>query len=235
MGIKPKIDDSWKKLLQEQFTASYFFALKNFLIEEKKHAQVYPPGQLIFSAFNRTPVDQVKVVIIGQDPYHGQGQANGLCFSVSPGIKAPPSLVNIFKELNKDLELPIPSHGNLESWADQGVLLLNATLTVRAKEAGSHQNKGWETFTDAAIKSLSENKENLVFLLWGRFAQNKAALIDSGKHHVLTAAHPSPFSAHNGFFGCKHFSKTNEILKKLGKQPINWDIDEKATTSPTMF
>jgi uracil-DNA glycosylase len=222
--ISPAIDESWKRALQSEFEASYFSDLKQFLTEEKKKNVVYPPGPLIFSAFNHTPVDKVKVVIIGQDPYHGTGQANGLCFSVSPGIKPPPSLVNIFKEINSDLGLPIPQSGNLERWADQGVLLINATLTVRANTAGSHQNKGWEIFTDAVIKYLSEHKKGLVFLLWGRFAQAKEALIDTSKHHVLKAAHPSPFSAYNGFMGCKHFSKTNELLRKEGLKEINWGL-----------
>lgn len=222
--VNPTIDESWKIALQSQFEAPYFSDLKQFLIEEKKNNVVYPPGPRIFSAFNHCPFDKLKVVIIGQDPYHGAGQANGLCFSVSPGIKPPPSLVNIFKEINSDLGLPIPSNGNLEPWAEQGVLLLNATLTVRANTAGSHQNRGWETFTDAVIKYLSDNKKGLVFLLWGRFAQAKEVLIDTTKHHILKAAHPSPFSAYNGFMGCKHFSKTNELLHKEGLKEINWEI-----------
>lgn len=219
------IDESWKALLAKEFEQAYFKELKNFLLEEKKKNVVYPPGGLIFSAFNRTPFGSVKVVIIGQDPYHGPGQANGLCFSVSEGIKQPPSLVNIFKEINNDLGIAFPKSGNLEPWADQGVLLLNATLTVRANQAGAHQNKGWEIFTDAVIKILSEQKKGLVFLLWGRYAQAKEVLIDASKHHILKAAHPSPFSAYNGFFGCKHFSKTNELLRKQGLQEINWAIN----------
>ncbi|MGD0712043.1 MAG: uracil-DNA glycosylase, partial [Bacteroidales bacterium] len=178
----------------------------------------------IFSAFNHTPFNNVKVVIIGQDPYHGKGQANGLCFSVNDGINKPPSLVNIFKELHDDLGVKIPTSGNLEKWADQGVLLLNATLTVRASQAGSHQNKGWENFTDAVIRALSDERDGLIFILWGAFAQAKQKLIDVSKHHILKAAHPSPFSAYNGFFGCKHFSKTNELLKQMGKEEINWGI-----------
>lgn len=221
--ISPSIDESWKIALQSQFEASYFSALKQFLIEERSQNVVYPPGPQIFSAFNHTPLNNVKVVIIGQDPYHGPGQANGLCFSVSPGIKPPPSLVNIFKEINSDLGIQKPESGNLEAWADEGVLLLNAVLTVRANIPGSHQNKGWEIFTDAVIKHLSENKKGLVFLLWGRFAQAKEILIDATKHFILKAAHPSPFSAYNGFFGCKHFSKTNELLRKQGLKEINWD------------
>ncbi len=222
--INPNIEESWKAVLNEQFTQPYFSTLKQFLIEERNKNVVYPPGPLIFSAFNHAPFDKVKVVIIGQDPYHGAGQANGLCFSVSDGIKPPPSLVNIFKEIKSDLDIPIPTNGNLEPWADQGVLLLNATLTVRANQAGSHQNMGWEHFTDAVIKTLSQQKKGLVFLLWGRFAQAKEALIDGTKHFILKAAHPSPFSAYNGFMGCKHFSKTNELLRQQGLKEINWAI-----------
>lgn len=222
--VKPEIEKGWKVLLNEQFTAPYFSELKNFLLEEKSKFRIYPPGKLIFNAFNLTPVDKVKVVILGQDPYHGAGQAHGLCFSVPHGVKPPPSLVNIYKELNSDLNLPVPAHGNLEKWAVQGVLLLNATLTVRAGQAGSHQNRGWEMFTDAAISSLSQNLTGIVFLLWGRYARAKESLIDSKKHHVLKAAHPSPFSAYNGFFGCRHFSKTNELLAVQGKEPVDWTL-----------
>ncbi len=224
ISIKPPIDESWNVVLKDPFSSSYFTELKQFLVDERAKHIIYPPRQQIFSAFNHTPFDKVKVVIIGQDPYHGVGQANGLCFSVSDGIKSPPSLVNIFKELNADLGLTIPPSGNLESWAKQGVLLLNATLTVRASTPGSHQNKGWETFTDTVIKQLSEQKKGLVFLLWGRYAQAKEFLIDVKKHHVLKAAHPSPFSAYNGFFGCKHFSTTNELLKKEGLTAIDWKL-----------
>lgn len=223
-SINPTIDNSWKEVLAVEFATPYFQELKQFLLQEKQQYVVYPPGPQIFAAFNRTTFDSVSVVIIGQDPYHGVGQANGLCFSVSDGIRQPPSLVNIFKEINQDLGIAMPKSGNLEPWADQGVLLLNATLTVRANLAGSHQNKGWELFTDAVIKSISEKKSGVVFLLWGKFAQAKEILIDTSKHHVLKAAHPSPFSAYNGFFGCKHFSKTNTILKKTGKEPINWAL-----------
>ena len=222
--IDPRIHESWKECLIEEFSQAYFSALKNFLVEEKKSHVVYPPGNKIFAAFDRTPLEKVKVVILGQDPYHGKGQAHGLCFSVPPGISSPPSLVNIFKELHNDLGIPIPSHGNLESWADQGVLLLNATLTVRANQAGSHQNKGWENFTDAVIRKLSDEKEGLVFILWGRYAQAKEFMIDAGRHNILKAAHPSPFSAHSGFFGCKHFSKTNEILQSRGFEPLTWNL-----------
>jgi uracil-DNA glycosylase len=223
-SIEPAIDESWKKILASEFSSEYFLSLKEFLIEEKKKFTVYPPGNKIFSAFNLTLFDQVKVVIIGQDPYHGEGQANGLCFSVSPGIKPPPSLKNIFKELNTDLGVPVPSSGNLEPWARQGVLLLNASLTVRANSPGSHQKKGWEIFTDAVIKCISDNKKGIVFLLWGNFAQTKEAFIDQNKHFVLKAAHPSPL-ARGAFFGCKHFSKTNRILIHEGKFPIDWNLN----------
>ena len=223
MNSKPiQIESSWREKLRDSFQSESFIRLKKFLKSEKSTQKIYPDGNKIFSAFNLCPFDRVKIVIIGQDPYHGPKQANGLCFSVSDGIKPPPSLQNIFKELKDDLDLEIPLSGNLEHWAEQGVLMLNATLTVRAKQAGSHQKKGWEEFTDNVIRTLSEEKENLIFLLWGRFAQNKAQIIDNEKHYILTAAHPSPFSAHSGFFGCKHFSKTNEILKKLNQKPIKW-------------
>ncbi|MBK7182183.1 MAG: uracil-DNA glycosylase [Bacteroidetes bacterium] len=219
------IDESWKALLSEQFKAPYFNELKQFLVQEKKQFLIYPPGPQIFSAFNRTPFSKVKVVIIGQDPYHGPGQANGLCFSVAEGIKSPPSLKNIFKELNTDLGIPIPYSGNLEPWADQGVLLLNAVLTVRANTPGSHQKKGWETFTDAVIKAISDNKKGVVFLLWGNFAHTKEALINDKKHFILKAAHPSPL-ARGAFFGCKHFSKTNRILETESIAPIDWRIEK---------
>jgi uracil-DNA glycosylase len=222
--IDPVIDQSWKALLLEEFNQPYFMALKQYLVQEKKSHLIYPPGNKIFAAFDRTAFDRVKVVILGQDPYHGKGQAHGLCFSVPHGINPPPSLVNIFKELNNDLDIPVPSHGNLETWADQGVLLLNATLTVRANQAGSHQNKGWENFTDGVIRKISEGKEGLVFLLWGRYAQAKEHLIDGDRHHILKAAHPSPFSAHSGFFGCRHFSRTNRILEEQGLAPIDWSL-----------
>ena len=223
-SINPAIEDSWKKLLSAEFSKDYFRDLKEFLVDERKLHQVYPPGKQIFSAFDCTPVDQTKVVIIGQDPYHGPGQAHGLCFSVPMGIKPPPSLVNIFKELHTDLGIPIPPHGNLTKWAMQGVLLLNTSLTVRANQALSHQGKGWETFTDAVIQNLSACRTGLVFLLWGRNAQAKEKLIDNRLHHVLKAAHPSPLSAYAGFFGCKHFSKTNDILFQNGLSPIDWSL-----------
>ena len=222
--IDPKIHESWKERLSEEFREPYFETLKNFLVAEKNSQVVYPPGDKIFAAFDRTPFDRVKVVILGQDPYHGKGQAHGLCFSVPPGITPPPSLVNIFKELHNDVGMPIPNHGNLESWADQGVLLLNATLTVRASQAGSHQNKGWENFTDSVIRKVSEERQGIVFILWGRYAQAKESLIDAGRHHILKAAHPSPFSAHSGFFGCHHFSKTNQHLESRGLEPINLSL-----------
>lgn len=222
--INPDIDESWKKVLWDEFQQPYFADLKHFLVEEKRTYTVYPPGPMIFNAFNKTPFDKVKVVIIGQDPYHEEGQAHGLCFSVQDGVPHPKSLINIFKELQDDVGITIPKNGNLEKWTAQGVFLLNATLTVRAHEAGSHQNRGWERFTDAAISKLSEQREGLVFLLWGNYAKQKEAIIDTSKHYILSTVHPSPLSAHRGFFGCKHFSKTNEILRKLGKTEINWQL-----------
>lgn len=216
------LEASWKARLSEEFNKPYFKDLVDFIKLEKQHYQIYPAGSLIFNAFEKCPFDNVKVVLIGQDPYHGEGQANGLCFSVNDTVRHPPSLKNIFKEIEQDLNKPTPLSGNLERWAHQGVLLLNATLTVRANTAGSHQNKGWETFTDAVISKLSEEKKGLVFILWGAYAQKKGLIIDASKHHILKAAHPSPFSAYNGFFGCKHFSKTNEYLTKNGLTEINW-------------
>ena len=220
-----QLDESWKKLLNEEFGSAYFASLKTFLIAEKNSGKtIYPPGKQIFAAFDATPFDKVKVVILGQDPYHGPGQANGLCFSVNRGVKPPPSLVNIFKELQADLNIPIPTHGDLSAWAQQGILLLNATLTVRAHEAGSHQNKGWEIFTDKTIQAISKNKTNVVFILWGRYAQSKLTLIDESKHHVIASAHPSPLSAHNGFLGSKPFSKTNAYLISKGIAPIDFSL-----------
>lgn len=219
---EPQIETSWKDALKEEFRKPYFAELKKFLVSEKQNYTIYPEGKDIFNAFNHTPLDQVKVVIIGQDPYHGQGQAHGLCFSVQKGVKLPPSLKNIYKEIESDMGCKMGPDGDLTSWADQGVLLLNATLTVRAKQAGSHQKKGWETFTDQVIRCISDKKDHVIFLLWGRFAQEKASLIDTSKHYILKAAHPSPFSAHSGFFGCKHFSKTNQILEQSGEKPIDW-------------
>jgi len=217
-----KIEPSWKEALKPEFEKPYFENLVNFIKSEYATHTVYPPGNKIFSAFEHTPFDEVRVVIIGQDPYHGPGQANGLCFSVADGIQKPPSLQNIFKELNSDLGIPVAQSGNLERWADQGVLLLNATLTVRASQAGSHQNKGWEQFTDAVIQKLSDKKENLVFILWGAYAQKKGSVIDTSKHFIIKSSHPSPLSAHNGFFGSKPFSKTNSYLKSIGGKEINW-------------
>lgn len=217
-----KIAASWKNILSDEFARPYFQELISFVKNEYKTQTIYPPGNEIFMAFDRCDFEKVKVVIIGQDPYHGPGQANGLCFSVHPGIRTPPSLVNIFKEIRNDLNKPIPDSGNLERWAKQGVLLLNATLTVKAASPGSHQNKGWEIFTDAVIKKISDDKEGIVFLLWGAYAQKKGEIIDRNKHLVLLSAHPSPFSADRGFFGCRHFSKTNLYLKSKGKDEIVW-------------
>jgi len=217
-----KIEQSWKELLKDEFEKDYFVNLVNFIKQEYKTRTIYPPGKDIFNAFDLCPVDKVKVVIIGQDPYHGKGQAHGLCFSVKDGVAVPPSLRNIYKELNNDIGKAIPETGNLEHWAKQGVLMLNATLTVRAGQAGSHQGKGWETFTDAAIKQIAEAKDNLVFMLWGAYAQKKGQVLDSEKYYILKSPHPSPLSAHNGFFGNKHFSKTNNFLKSKGKEEIKW-------------
>lgn len=220
------IESSWLELLKEEFDADYFAQLRDFLIAEKQTQQVFPPGSMIFNAFDHTPVKKVKAVIIGQDPYHGPGQAHGLCFSVNDGVKFPPSLQNIFKELKTDIGMEMPFSGNLTKWADEGVLLLNATLTVRARNAGSHQGKGWEQFTDAAIRKLSDSRENLVFLLWGKFAQNKSELINPNNGHlILKAPHPSPFSAHSGFFGSKHFTKCNEFLRSKNIEPIDWNLN----------
>ncbi len=221
-----KIHPTWKAVLKDQFNKTYFQQIVTFLKTEKAQGKViYPPGALIFNAFNTTPYDKISVVIIGQDPYHGPGQAHGLSFSVPTGIKPPPSLMNIFKELEKDIGIKMPEkYGNLTKWAEQGVLLLNAALTVRAGEPFSHAKYGWTEFTDTVITRLSEKKEGIVFLLWGKFAQEKQALIDETKHVVLKAAHPSPFSADKGFFGCKHFSKTNDILIKSGRNPIDWKL-----------
>jgi uracil-DNA glycosylase len=220
-----RIEERWKEVLADEFSAEYFIHLREFLVEEKKKHTIYPPGNYIFNAFNHTPFNKVKVVLLGQDPYHGPGQAHGLCFSVPDRIPKPPSLINILKELNNDLKIPFPESGNLEKWAHQGVLLLNAVLTVRAHNAGSHQKKGWETFTDNVIKYLSDYRSNLIFILWGNYAQAKEKLIDTSKHHILKAAHPSPLSASRGFFGCRHFSKANAILKELGLREIDWNVE----------
>lgn len=221
-----QIHPSWKSVLKDEFGKLYFQQLVTFLKTEKTLGKViYPPGKLIFNAFDHTLFDKVKVVILGQDPYHGEGQAHGLSFSVPAGIKPPPSLVNIFKEIKQDLGIDIPpNYGNLEKWANQGVLLLNAALTVRAGEPFSHAKYGWAEFTDEVIKKISDEKTNVVFLLWGKFAQEKQALIDETKHFILKAAHPSPFSADKGFFGCKHFSKTNQLLMQHGLEPIDWKL-----------
>lgn len=217
-----KIEESWKAVLSDEFEKDYFSALTNFVREEYKTHKVYPPAKLIFNAFDQCPFENIEVVILGQDPYHGPGQAHGLCFSVNDGIDFPPSLRNIFKELKNDLGKEIPLSGNLTNWATQGVLLLNATLTVRANQAGSHQNKGWEQFTDAVINKINEHKNHVVFILWGNFAISKSKFIDQGKHLVLSSVHPSPLSASRGFFGNRHFSRANEFLVKNKLEPINW-------------
>lgn len=217
-----RIEPSWKERLQPEFEKTYFKILTDFVRREYQTTRVFPPAKLIFNAFDSCPFDKVKVVILGQDPYHGVGQAHGLCFSVPEGVEVPPSLVNIFKEINRSLGKPIPTSGNLTHWAEQGVLLLNATLTVRAHQAGSHQGKGWEAFTDAAIKALAEEKENLVFILWGNYAQQKAAFVNPTKHLILKSVHPSPLSAFRGFIGNNHFVLANEYLKKHGKTEIDW-------------
>ncbi len=217
-----KIAPSWKERLKSEFGKPYFSQLIDFVKQEYQSQTVFPPGKEIFHAFDCADFDTVKVVILGQDPYHGPGQANGLCFSVREGVVMPPSLKNIFKEIQSDLGKPFPKSGDLQRWADQGVLLLNATLTVRASSPGSHQNKGWEQFTDAVIKEISDKKNNVVFLLWGAYAQKKGEIIDRSRHLVLMSAHPSPFSADRGFFGNKHFSKTNDYLKNKGLKEIDW-------------
>lgn len=221
---EPNMEPEWLEVLKPEFGKPYFNELKSFLLEEKRQYRVYPPGNRIFAAFEFTPFSKVKVVILGQDPYHGDGQAHGLCFSVPDGVTKPPSLVNIYKELSTDLGIPLPASGNLEKWAKQGVLLLNATLTVRANQAGSHQRRGWENFTDEVIRQLSARHSGLVFILWGSYAQAKETLIDTTKHVVLKAVHPSPLSVYRGFFGCRHFSKTNEILLSKGKGEVDWSL-----------
>ncbi len=220
--MEVKIDESWRQRLQAEFDKPYFETLVNFVRSEYQSGVVYPPGRLIFNAFDLCPFDDVKVVLLGQDPYHEPGQAHGLCFSVNDGVKFPPSLVNIFKEINTDLGKPIPPTGNLTRWAQQGVLLLNATLTVREHQAGSHQRKGWEQFTDAVIETISHEKSGVVFMLWGSYAQSKLPLIDTTRHYVLRSPHPSPLSAHRGFFGNHHFSLANKYLSDTGRTTIDW-------------
>ena len=222
---KPDLTPGWLRHLGMEFDQPYMVNLRQFLVDEKRRGKVvYPPGNCWFEALKRTDFDRVKVVILGQDPYHGAGQAHGLCFSVRPGVEVPPSLRNIYKELAADVGFEAPGHGCLEHWSDQGVLLLNATLTVRAGEAGSHQNQGWETFTDRVVETLNDRRDNLVFMLWGSYAQNKGRVIDTRKHLVLKAPHPSPLSAHRGFFRCRHFSKANEYLQGCGQSAVDWQL-----------
>jgi uracil-DNA glycosylase len=221
-----RIESSWKEVLKEEFDKPYFVRITEVIRQQKQQGEtIYPAGGLIFHAFEKSPFDRVKCVILGQDPYHGPGQAHGLCFSTSGGVPPPPSLLNIFKELHEDTGLPVPRSGNLEKWAASGVLLLNAILTVRAGEPASHSKIGWEQFTDAVIRRISELKTGIVFLLWGRFAQNKQSLIDTSRHHILTAAHPSPFSAAHGFFGSRPFSRSNQLLLAQGKEPVDWSLE----------
>lgn len=224
MLLRNELEKSWENKMKKEFEKDYFSILNQFLKQEYKEQTIFPEKKLIFNALNSTPFNKVKVVIIGQDPYHGKGQAHGLSFSVTEGIKTPPSLVNIFKEIESDLKINNHGKGDLTKWAKQGVLLLNATLTVRENTAGSHQNKGWEQFTDQIISTISEEKKDLVFLLWGKFAQNKTKLIDKNKHHILMSSHPSPLSSYRGFLGCKHFSECNNILKRDNKTEINWQL-----------
>ncbi len=217
-----RIAPDWKELLAEEFESDYFVALTDFVRAEYGSRTIYPKGANIFRAFDKCPLDSLKVVIIGQDPYHGEGQANGLCFSVGDGVQFPPSLVNIFKEIESDLGVPVPESGNLDRWAEQGVLLLNSVLTVRAGVAASHAGRGWERFTDAVVKAVARHKQGVVYMLWGSYAQKKAAEVDASRNLVLRAVHPSPLSAYRGFFGCRHFSKANDYLQSIGKSPINW-------------
>jgi len=220
-----KIHPSWHSVLEPEFSKHYMAQLRQFLQQEKQVGKtIFPPGGQIFNAFNSTPFDQVKVVVLGQDPYHGAGQAHGLCFSVMPGVRIPPSLQNIYKELHSDLGIPVPDHGCLQPWAEQGVLLLNATLTVEESKAGAHQGRGWEQFTDAAVHALAEQREGLVFILWGSYAQKKGAFIDGSRHLVLKGPHPSPLSAHRGFFGTRPFSQANAYLQSRGQAPIDWAL-----------
>ena len=221
---RPDIGEGWYEPLAGEFASAYFAALKTFLVAERNTHTIYPKAKEIFAAFHQTPFDQVRVVLLGQDPYHGPGQAHGLCFSVPSNVPPPPSLQNMFVELERDLGMPRPSHGDLSAWAEQGVLLVNATLTVRAGEAGSHQGLGWERFTDTVIRTISDRHTGVIFLLWGRYAQQKAELIDTEKHYILKAPHPSPLSAYRGFIGCGHFSKVNELLVAQGKATIDWSL-----------
>jgi len=224
---KVQLEGSWLERLDDQFHQEYMQKLRDFLVTRKQHrAVIYPPGKQIFNALNSTPFEQVRVVILGQDPYHGPGQAHGLCFSVQPGIRVPPSLANIYREIQDDLGIPVPHHGYLQSWAEQGVLLLDAVLTVERGQAGSHQGKGWETFTDTVVRVLNDEGDGLVFMLWGAYALRKGAMINRKKHLVLTAPHPSPLSAHRGFLGCKHFSSANEYLEQRQKLPVDWSVPE---------
>ena len=224
---KVRLHDSWLSRVGGQFEQEYMHKLREFLVTRKQHqAVIYPPGAQIFNALDSTPFEQVRVIILGQDPYHGPEQAHGLCFSVRPGVRVPPSLANIYREIQSDLGIPPPNHGYLQSWAEQGVLLLNAVLTVERGQAGSHQGKGWERFTDAVVQLLNDEAEGLVFMLWGSYAQKKGAVIDRGKHLVLKAPHPSPLSAHRGFLGCKHSSSANEYLEGRQKPPIDWSVPD---------
>jgi uracil-DNA glycosylase len=233
MSVDPQIEDSWKRALEREFGQEYFAQLKQFLVDERASGRMfYPPGSQIFRAFDQTPFDSVRVVVVGQDPYHGPGQANGLCFSVKPGIPLPPSLLNIYRELESDLGIAPADHGDLEHWAQQGVLLLNATLTVGARRAGSHQGKGWEQFTDAVVRTVNDRCEGVVFVLWGRYAQEKGAIVDSGKHFVISSPHPSPFSANKGFFGSRPFSRINEHLRSRGTPEIDWKLPSAASLTP---
>ena len=230
MTTKLHLNPDWKAFLKDELNSNTFQAIISKLESERKHHTIFPENEMLFNAFNQTNINDLKVVILGQDPYHGKGQAHGLSFSVPNGVRIPPSLRNIFKELKADLNLPISQNGNLNTWAEQGVLLLNSTLTVREKQAGSHQKLGWEDFTDSIIKKIADKKEGIIFLLWGAFAQKKSILINDKKHYILTTTHPSPFSAYRGFLGCKHFSKTNEILVNNKKQPINWKLCSESLT-----
>ncbi|MFI3280460.1 MAG: uracil-DNA glycosylase [Rikenellaceae bacterium] len=228
--MKKAISVAWQEALEPEFSKQYFKELSAFIEQEYAQGEVFPPRELIFNALNRCPLDKVKVVIIGQDPYHDVGQAHGLCFSVADGVKIPPSLVNIFKEIERDLSLGVPSSGNLERWAEQGVLMLNAVLTVRAHQAASHAKRGWEKFTDAVVKAVAENRIGVVYMLWGKYAQSKCAVVDPTKNLILQSVHPSPLSAYRGFFGCSHFSQANEYLASQGDEPIEWGSSDVQAT-----